>query len=129
MKQVILDTSFILTAIRNKVDFLEGITFLGFTPVLPKQVIWELENITESKKKLKFKDEARLALKILNKAKIKMIDIENNYVDQGIIDYAKENKGDIIATMDKALKQNIQNQKLIIRGKKKLEVIWIKNKL
>jgi len=121
MKQVILDTSFVLMAIRNKIDFLEGISFLGLTPILPEQVINELESIKESKKKLRFKDEAKLALKILKR--IKTIDIGNNYVDQGIIDYAKANNGVIVATMDKGLKQKIQNRKLVIRAMKRLEII------
>lgn len=122
-KQVILDTSFILTAIRSKIDFLEEITFQGFNPVVPKQVIDELTKITESKKKLKFKDEAKLALMLLNRSKIKKIDIKNSYVDKGLIDYAKKHKRVIIATMDSELKKKIKNQKLVVRAKKKLEII------
>ena len=121
MKQAILDTNFILTAIKYKMDILEGITFLGLTPVVPKQVIEELKKIVESKKKLKFKDDAKLALKILSKTK--KIDIKNAYVDKGLIDYSKQNKSAIIATMDKELKSKIPNQKLIIRAKKRLEVL------
>jgi rRNA-processing protein FCF1 len=123
MKQVILDTNFILTAVKNKIDIIEGITFLGFTPVIPIQVINELKRIVESKKKLKFKDDAKLALKILSQNNIKKIDIKNNYVDNGIINFAKQNKSAIIATMDKELKSKIPNQKLVIRAKKRLEVI------
>jgi len=122
MKQVILDTSFILTAIKNKMDILEGINFLGLTPIVPIQVINELKNIIESKKKLKFKDDAKLALKILSKKKIKKIDIKNDYVDNGLIDYTKQNKSVIIATMDKELKSKIPNRKLVIRAKKRLEI-------
>ena len=121
MRQAILDTSFILTAIKNKIDFIEGITFLGLTPIVPKQVISELENIVESKKKLKFKDDAKLGLKLISKTKT--IDIKNDYVDNGLIDYAEQNKTAIIATMDKELKSKIPNQKLVIRAKKRLEVL------
>jgi len=122
MKQVILDTSFILTAIKNKIDLLEGISFLGLTSIVPIQVINELKNIIESKKKLKFKDDAKLALKILSKKKIKKIDVKNDYVDNGLIDYTKQNKSVIIATMDKELKSKIPNRKLVIRAKKRLEI-------
>ena len=123
MKHVILDTSFILSAIGDKIDFLEEISFLGLTPLLPIQVIKELKQVTKSEKKLKFKDEARLALKILEKNNIKEVDIKSNYVDKGIVNYAKENPDVIVATMDKELKYKIKNQKLIVRAGKKLEII------
>ena len=123
MRQVVLDTNFILTAIKNKIDFIEGVTFLGLTPIVPEQVIAELEKIVESKKKLKFKDDARLGLKILSKKKIKKIDLKNDYVDNGLIAYSEQNKSAIIATMDKELKSKIPNQRLIIRAKKRLEII------
>ncbi len=123
MKQVVLDTSFILTAIKNRIDFIEGITFLGLTPTVPIQVIYELKNIVESSKKLKFRDDAILGLKILSRKKVKKIDLKNYYVDNGLISYAKGNKSAIIATMDKELKSKIPNQKLVIRAKKRLELI------
>lgn len=123
MKQVILDTSFILYAVRNKIDFLEEIKFLGLTPLLPKQVLQELKKIIQSKKKLKFKDEAKLALKILAKKKLKKINLKNNYVDKGLIDYSKKHKDVIVATMDRDLKIKFKNQKLIVRAKKKLKII------
>ena len=123
MKQAVLDTNFILTAIKNKIDFIEEITFLGLTPVVPEQVITELEKIVESEKKLKFKDDAQLGLKILEKKKIEKIDLKNDYVDDGLIDYAQENKSAIFATMDKELKSKIPNRKLVIRAKKGLEIL------
>ena len=123
MTEVILDTSFILTAVKAKIDFLNEMKFMGLTPILPIQVIDELKKITSSKKKAKFKDDAELALKILNQNKPKEIDIKNAYVDQGIIEYAKNNKEAIIATMDKELKSKLKNRKLVVRAMQKLEVL------
>ena len=122
MKQVILDTSFILSAVRLKIDFLEDIKFLGYKALLPKQVITELKNIIESKKKLRFKDEAKLALKILQKKRLPKIDLKQEYVDKGILNYAKQHKEIIVATLDKELKSKIPNQKLVIRAMKRLEI-------
>ena len=119
----LLDTSFILSAIKCKIDFIEGILFLGLTPIIPMQVIDELKNITKSKKKFKFKDNAELALKIIQKNKLKEIDIKHKYVDKGIIQYSKENPEVIIATMDKELKTKIKNKKLVVRAMKKLEIL------
>lgn len=123
MKKVILDTSFILDALRNKIDFLEEIKFLGLTPLIPKQVLDELKSIVKSKKKLRFKDEAKLALRLLKKSNIKNIDIKKSYVDEGIMDYAEKHKDVIIATMDYNLKKKIKNQKLVVRAGKKLEIV------
>jgi rRNA-processing protein FCF1 len=123
MKKVVLDTSFILSAIKYKIDFLDDIKFLGLTPLIPKQVLNELKNIIDSKKKLRFKDNAKLALKILNKKSLKKIDIKYKNVDNGIINYAKKNKTAIIATMDKELKSKVPNQKLVIRAMKRLEIV------
>ena len=124
MRQVILDTNFILTAVKYKIDFLDGIKFLGLTPIIPIQVINELKKIIKSSKKRgKFKDHAEIALKILQKKKIKKIDLKHDYVDKGILNYAKKDKAVIIATMDKELKNKIPNRKLIIRAMKRLELV------
>lgn len=123
MTEAILDSNFILTAVKAKIDFLNEMKFMGLTPVLPIQVIDELKKITSSKKKAKFKEHAELALKILHQNKPKEIDIKNAYVDQGIIDYASQNKDVIIATMDKELRSKIKNRKLVVRGMKKLELV------
>ncbi len=122
MRKAILDTSFILSAIRNKIDFIERTKFVGIELILPKQVIKELKNIVKSNKKLKFRDEAEIALKILEKNDLKKIDLKKKNVDKGIIEYAKD-RDIIIATVDAEIKNKTNNQKLVVRGKNKLEVI------
>ena len=51
MKYAILDTNFILTCVKQKIDFFEDIKLMGFQIVIPKQVINEIEKIPKSKKK------------------------------------------------------------------------------
>ena len=80
MKKVILDTNFILTALKYKIDFIERTTFLGMTPIIPIQVIDEIKSIIKSKKKGKFKEHAELALKILEKKKLKTLCFALNLV-------------------------------------------------
>ena len=123
MRRVILDTNFILSCIRQKIDFFEEIPLLGLQIIIPEQIIKELKKIIDSKKKLHFKEEAKIALKLLEKNNFKKIDLKTKNVDTGIITLAKSDKDIIIATLDKEIKTRIQNQKLIIRGKKKLEII------
>lgn len=122
---VLLDTNFILTCVKQKIDFFEEIKFLGMGIIIPKQVINELERISNSKKKLYFKENAKLALRLLEKEKnsFKKIDLESGNVDKGIKNFADENKNIIVATLDRELKTKIKNHKLVVRGKKKLEII------
>jgi len=114
MKQVLLDTSFIITCVKQKIDFFEELKFKGFKLIIPKQVIAELENL-----------KAELALKLLEKEKksYKLIEFKKSYVDKGIIEFAEKNPRAVIATLDSDLKNRLLNQKLVIRGKKKLEII------
>ena len=123
MKQTILDTSFILTCVKQKIDFFEQLESEGFIIIIPKQVIYELEKIASSKQKLHFRENANSSLKLLKKSNFKKTDLKIKSVDAGLIKFAKENPKTIIATLDKKLKKKIQNPKLIIREKKKLEII------
>jgi len=122
MKQTILDTNFILTCVKQKIDFFRDIPNMGLNILISKQVIEEIKRVANSTKKLKFRDYARLAQIILEKNKFTQIDIRGKYVDKGLIKYAKEHPRLIIATLDKEIKNKTTNSKLVIRGKKKLEV-------
>jgi len=122
MKQAILDTNFILTCIKQKIDFFRDIPNMGVQILIPRQVIEEVKRVSNSTKKLKFRDDAKLAQVILEKNKFTQIDIRGKYVDKGLINYAKDHPRLIVATLDKEIKSKIVNSKLIIRGKKKLEL-------
>lgn len=115
MKQTILDSSFIVTCAKQKIDFFEDLKFRGFQIIIPKQVILEI-------KKLKDKN-AELSLKILQKNNFKTIDLGKGHVDNLIIKFAEKNKEVVVATLDREIKAKTKNNKLIIRGKNKLEVV------
>jgi rRNA-processing protein FCF1 len=112
MRRVILDTSFILSAVRNKIDFFEKLEHEGFQIIVPKQVIQELKGLG-----------AKLALKIMEKNKFQILGIEGRDADNAIISFAKKNPRAVVATLDAGLKKKIKNSKLVIRQKKRLEVI------
>jgi len=124
---VLLDTNFILTCVKQKIDFFYDIKFMGLKILIPKQVINEIKKIVESKKKLHFRKDAELALRILEKEKnsFKKIDLSDygKNTDKRIKNFADKNKDIIVATLDRELKNKIKNKKLVIRGKKKLEVM------
>jgi rRNA-processing protein FCF1 len=122
MKQILLDTNFILTCIKQKIDFFEYLELMGLQILIPKQVIDEIEMIANSKKKLHFREDAKLSLALLKKSSFEKIDLGLQDVDKGIKRFAKQNPKVIVATLDKEIKDSIQNPKLVIRQKKKLEI-------
>ncbi|GIU68229.1 MAG: hypothetical protein KatS3mg001_079 [Candidatus Pacearchaeota archaeon] len=112
MREVVLDTSFILIAVKQKVDFFEKIENEGFKCIIPLQVFKELKNLG-----------ARLALKIILKNKFYILNIKGKDADEAILKYAKKNPNAIIATMDQGLIKKLKNRKMIIRKIKKIEII------
>lgn len=122
MKQVVVDTNFVVSCVRSKIDFLEKIYFMGYEILVPEQVLFELRKIILSEKKLKLREEAEIALKILSKAKLKKIDLGVTFVDKGLIKYAKANPNVIIATLDAELRTKIKNRKMRIYKQNQLEI-------
>jgi len=123
MKTAILDTNFILSSIREKIDFFEDLYLRGIEVVIPEEVILEIEKIKDSKKKLRFKEEAKFAMKVLDGGNFKKIKIGKGRVDKRLIEYATSHPYVLIATLDKEIKEKIKNHKIVIRGKKKLEIV------
>ncbi len=112
MRRVILDTSFIMTAVKQKIDFFEKLEHEGYQIIVPKQVIRELKGLG-----------SKLSLKIMEKNKFELLEIEGRDTDNAIISFAKKNPRIVVATLDAGLKKKIKNSKLVIRQKKRLEVI------
>lgn len=112
MKQILLDTNFIISCIKNNVDFFDHLDGEGYSIIIPEQVLNELD---------KLKQES--ALRLLAKNKFKEIPLTGKIVDNSIIAYAKKNPDIIIATLDKAMQKKIKNRKMIIRNRKRLEII------
>jgi rRNA-processing protein FCF1 len=115
MKSVLLDTNFILTCVKQKINFFDELQFMGLQILIPEQVINELKKLSLP--------HSGLTTKFLQKNKFKKIDIGRGHVDNQIISYAEQNPKIIVATLDREIKNKIKNKKLVIRGKKKLEVV------
>ncbi len=112
MRQVILDTSFILTCVRQKIDFFEKIEHEGICAFIPSQTISELKGLG-----------ADTALKIIEKNEFKILDVPGKDADAAILKIAKDDPFAIIATLDEGLKKKLKNPKMIIREKKTLEIV------
>jgi len=112
--EVVLDTNFIITCMSQKIDFFEELTLMGFRIVIPLQVKKELEKLGRV-----------VELKLLekNRKQYREVRFKKGYVDKGMVEYAKKNPKAIIATLDSELKRKITTSKMIIRGRKTLEVV------
>lgn len=123
--RVLLDTNFIVACAKQKVDLLSAEYFLErkIEWIVPVEVVGELEELQVRKDiNLVDRNSAKLGLEILNLLKPTYIELKNSNVDKGISDYLF-GKDVVIATLDKKLKKKVENRKMIIRGKKSLEVI------
>ncbi len=118
MNKVILDTSFIISCVNYKIDFLDGLAELlpGYEAVVPVQVLIELERVSNDKRtKVKDREAVKLGLKLL--AGVRKIKLEKKYVDLGIINYIQNHRDDFVATVDAALKNKLRKV-VVIRGKR-----------
>ena len=116
--EVLLDSNFLLTCIKQKIDFFEDTKLMGIRIIIPKQILNELKILEQ-----RSNSNARIALKLLKEEDFREIDLQDSKTDRAIIKFAKKNPSVIIATLDKEIQDKTKNKKLIIRGKKKLEII------
>ncbi|MFA5953242.1 MAG: PIN domain-containing protein [Candidatus Pacearchaeota archaeon] len=123
MLEILIDTNFIMECVSNKVDFFEDLKLKGFKILIPEEVILELNSILKSSEKNKFRQNAEIALKLLNNESFEKIKLGKGNVDDNIVKFLKANSKIYLATMDKDLKKRILNPKIVVRSRKKLEKI------
>lgn len=119
MKNIILDTNFLVYCAKEKIDYKEEIRILvpgKYELVTLSQVIEELEKLKEKSKKYSDKQAADLALKLLKVNQVKVIKGKGKYADEAIINASNDA---IVATMDLGLTKYLEKA-IIIRAKKKL---------
>jgi len=122
--KIILDTNFLIYCAKNRLDYVEGLKNLlneGFELVVPEQVVGELELLKgDTKKKVSGKDKTSidLALQLLDANNVKKVKAKGKTVDEGIINLSKENKKNIVCTLDRKMRKILGRVVLISRGKK-----------
>jgi rRNA-processing protein FCF1 len=123
MKKIILDTNFILTCVKQRIDFFEELKNWGAKIIIPEEVIGEIKRIVNSRKKAHVRRNASLSLLLLerNREFFEQINLENKNVDEGLIELGK-NEENIIATLDREIKKGTKRN-LIIKRKKMLEIV------
>ena len=119
--KVILDTNFLIYCAKEKLDYVEKIRDLlneNYELIVPVQVVEELERLKQKAKKGKDKAGADLALQLLDVNKIKKVKVEGKNVDEGIINLSKQDKKNIVCTLDREMRHILKRVILISRGKK-----------
>jgi rRNA-processing protein FCF1 len=126
--QILLDTNFILTCTKQKIDFQEltnKITSEKIEWLIPQDVLNELGSLKDRKgSKTKDRESAKLSFEIVQNLNPKIISLPTNNpnVDIKIVNYILD-KPIVLATLDKNLKSRVNNKILTIRGKKNLELL------
>ena len=122
--KIILDTNFLIYCAKNKLDYVEALKDLlneDFELVVPEQVIRELELLGgDKKKKVSGKDKSSidLALQLLDVNDVKKVKVKGKTVDDGIINLSKEDKKNIVCTLDREMRNILGRVILVSRGKK-----------
>jgi len=127
--KILLDTNFIIACVRQKIDF-ENLANEIFDEkiewIVPQEILNELGYLKDRRgMKTRDREAAAFAFAVLQNLKpeptVVELGVEKN-IDMGIINYIL-GKSIILATLDKELKNRVENRILTIRGKKSLEII------
>ena len=122
MKKIIFDTNFLIDLARFRIDIGEANALVGSCQFLTiDPVLKELEKIAA--KKTRSSRAAKVALKLIELKKIKVIKTAEKNTDQAILKLAK--KEDIVATNDKNLRKALKKKgvkTIYLRKKKHLAI-------
>lgn len=119
--EVLLDSSFIISCVKKRIDFLDELSNLGFKPVLPREVMQEMKDLRAKKISREEREAIDIAFEMFEKTKIKKMSVGGRFADDGLIAHGK--KGIYIATLDREIKNKVPNKILIESGKDSLKVV------
>ena len=109
--EVLLDTNFIISAIKQRIDFNEELKEMGFGRVIvPREVMQELKDL-RFKVPMADRQAIDIALTLFSSKKIEKAKVGGKNVDEGLI--AKGKQGAYIATLDAAIKRIVPNRVVI----------------
>lgn len=123
--KILLDANFLLYCAKQKIDYISEINSGEVVVLSP--VVREIEKLKEGAEKAGDRQDAELALQILEKnireGRVRVLKTGEKNGDNAIM--AEARQGDIVATMDKELKKKLKRKTriLIIKGKKKIEML------
>ena len=119
--QVLLDSSFIISCVRERIDFLAQLEEQGFTPVVPREVLQEMKDLRTSNR-VTHEDRVAIdvALTMIEQQKVKKIGMGQGRVDDWLI--KKGQAGSFIATLDKGIKKRVPKRVVIFKAQNRVGV-------
>jgi len=123
--KVLLDTSFVISCVRKKIDFLSQLEEQGFEVVLPVEILQELKGVRENPKESRMdRDAVNVALEMFEKSKIKKMSLGRRMNEERVDDalIRKGNEGYYIATLDNEIKRAVPQKIIIFNAKKSVGV-------
>lgn len=121
MKKIILDTNFLMIPANHRVDIFKEIDRIideKYELFIVDKTKDELEKLIKGGKEKEIKA-ARLALQLIKKFNIKIINTQGDNVDDIIVKL--KDKDTIVATMDKELRKRLKGDVIVLRQKKYLK--------
>ena len=108
--EVLLDSNFIISCVKRKIDFLSQLEDMGFRIIVPREVLQEMKDL---RLKLPHGDKSAidLGLQLIEKRKVKKVGIGTGKIDVHLIKMGQ--KGAYIATLDNAIKRAVPNKVFI----------------
>jgi rRNA-processing protein FCF1 len=126
--KILLDTNFILTCAKEKIDFpslADETIDEKIEWIVPQDVLNELGSLKDRVgMKVVDKDSAKLGFEMLQNLDPEVVQLpgKNPNVDIKIVNYVMD-KDIVLATLDKNLKSRINNKILTIRGRNNLNLL------
>jgi len=119
--QVLLDSSFIISCVRERIDFLTQLQEQGFTPVVPREVLQEMKDL-RLRNGTSHNDRISIdvAFEMLEKEKVKKTTLGAGKVDDWLIKRGKD--GIFIATLDNGIKKRVPKRIVIFKAQNRVGV-------
>lgn len=119
--EAVLDANFILSCVRDKIDFISELESMGFKVVVPREVMQELKDIRERKgESREDRISIDIAFELIEKRKVKKMTMGAGQVDHKLIELG--NRGAYIATLDRVIKRSVPNRLVIDSAKKAIMI-------
>jgi rRNA-processing protein FCF1 len=111
---IIIDTNFILTCVKQKIDMFEQLKKLepGKKIAVPSNVLEELTMLRDSKKlKMSEREAADIAIQLVDKENVIILDLQGN-VDDSIVRYVGKNDI-IVASLDRGIIRRLKGARFL----------------
>lgn len=120
--EVLLDSSFIVSSVMKRIDFLDELAGMGFRPVVPREVLQEMKDL-KLKRTTSHGERAAIdiAFEMIEKGKVRKTKIGGMTVDDGLI--SRGSDGIFIATLDRGIKMKVPNKVVIDSAKGRLRIV------